>query len=219
MNFLPGLMVVYDQLYGAEEVVVPTTDWVSYKDSINPVNLHWRGVVSWRMWAEFMSPQRARDTSVSRRSARGCGSGMFVIKIGLHVSTVVCRDISKFASALVVNVWGFNVGTRKRTCLCRATTSNRIGRRTFHGLLKGPGHPQLQCVLRHGCFMLFGLRLRYARLLDEAVAVSRTSFRSYCSPACVCSAVCGGIRPSLQRRRGFGGGRRCPRTSGMSYKD
>ena len=106
--------MVYDQLYGdhettAEEVVVPTTDWVSYKDSFNPANLHWLGVVSWRMWAEFMSPRQARDTCVSRRSARGCGSGMFVIKIGLHVSTVVCRDISKFASALVVNVWGFNV--------------------------------------------------------------------------------------------------------------
>ena len=50
-ELLPGLAEVYDQLYDdhettAEEVVVPTTDWVSYKDSFNPANLHWRGVVS-----------------------------------------------------------------------------------------------------------------------------------------------------------------------------
>ena len=78
---------VYDQLYVHDETLpgrrCPTA---AYKDLLNPADLY----------VEMVFHESATGAGFKRW---GCGKGLFVIKIALRVSTVVCRDILKFAAA------------------------------------------------------------------------------------------------------------------------
>ena len=78
-----------------------------------------------------MSPQRARDTSVSQRSTRAAARECLSSR-SRSTSRPWCAGTSR---RLLWCMWRTpGLGTRKRTCLCKATTSNRMGRLTFLGL-------------------------------------------------------------------------------------